>query len=197
MTGRRIVGALLTVMAICAVAAPMKADAETQSLPLRVRVDSVLAANTGKGADKELVLSGMSERLKSMFDYTTYHLVLHQELETVCGKYVTFELPGGRILQIAPHSIIENMISMELVLFEGTRPLMTTDMRLINHAVLIVGGPKYQQGMLITIITMGSNDLPDRPHDHHHAPHQAMAAPPHATSDAGPMPQNTDSAPQQ
>ncbi len=98
-----------------------------------------------------------------MFDYTTYHLVLHQELETVCGKQVTFELPGGRILQIAPHSIIQNMISMELVLFEGTRPLMTTDLRLINHAVLIVGGPKYQQGMLITIITMGSNDLPDRP----------------------------------
>jgi hypothetical protein len=197
MTGRRIVGALLTVLAICTVAVPMEAGAQTQSLPLRVRVDSVLAANTGKGADKELVLSGMSERLKSMFDYTTYHLVLHQELETVCGKYVTFELPGGRILQIAPHSIIENMISMELVLFEGTRPLMTTDMRLINHAVLIVGGPKYQQGMLITIITLSSNDLPDRPHDHHRAPHQAMSAPPHATSDAGPMPQNTDSAPQQ
>ena len=155
MTGRRMVGALLTVMAICAVAAPIKASAETQSLPLRVRVDSVLAANTGKGADKELVTSGMDERLKSMFDYTTYHLVLHQELETVGGKYVTSELPGGRILQIAPHSIIENMISMELVLFEGTRPLMTTDMRLINHAVLIVGGPKYQQGMLITIIMLG------------------------------------------
>ena len=190
------VGALLTVMAICAVAAPIKASAETQSLPLRVRVDSVLAANTGKGADKELVTSGMDERLKSMFDYTTYHLVLHQELETVCGKYVTFELPGGRILQIAPHSIIENMISMELVLFEGTRPLMTTDMRLINHAVLIVGGPKYQQGMLITIITLGSNDLPDRPHDHRRGPHQAMAAPPSAANMA-PLPPNNDSAPQQ
>jgi hypothetical protein len=197
MTGRRIVGALLTVMAICTVAAPMKAGAETQSLPLRVRVDSVLAANTDKGIDRALAVSGIGERLKAMFDYTTYHLVVHQELETVCGKQVTFELPGGRILQIVPHSIIDNMISMELVLFEGTRPLMTTDLRLINHAVLIVGGPKYQRGMLITIITMGSNDLADRPHDHHREPHPALAAPPPGTSDASPMPENTDSAPQQ
>ena len=68
MTGRRIVGALLTVMAICAVAAPMKAGAESQSLPLRVRVDSVLAANTDKGIDRALAVSGIGERLKAMFD---------------------------------------------------------------------------------------------------------------------------------
>jgi hypothetical protein len=191
------VGVLLTVMAIYAVAAPMRAAAESQSPPLRVRVDSVLAANTDKGIDPALAVSGIGERLKSMFDYTTYHLILHQELETVCGKHVTFELPGGRILQIAPHSIIENMISMELVLFEGTRPLMTTDLRLINHAVLIVGGPKYERGMLITVITMGSNDMPDHPREHHRAPHQAMAAPTPGTSDAGPMPEDTDSTQQQ
>ncbi|HEY1852095.1 MAG TPA: hypothetical protein VGG60_13795 [Candidatus Binataceae bacterium] len=197
MTGRQIFGVLLTVLAICAFTAPMGAAAESQSLPLRVRVDSVLAANTDKGIDPALAVSGIGERLKTMFDYSTYHLVLHQELETVCGKQVTFELPGGRILQIAPHAIVQNMISMELVLFEGTRPLMTTDLRLINHAVLIVGGPKYERGMLITIITMGSNDLPDRPREHRRVPHPAMAAPAPGAADAAPLPPNNDSPPQQ
>ena len=55
---------------------------------------------------------------------------------------VVFEMPGGRILHIAPSSVLDNMISMEIVLFEGTRPLMTTDLKLMNHAVLIVAGPR-------------------------------------------------------
>jgi hypothetical protein len=53
-----------------------------------------------------------------------------------------------------------------LVVFDGARPVMTTDLKLMNHGILIVGGPRYQQGMLLTIIATDTNDAPaEAPHD--------------------------------
>ena len=105
---------------------------------------------------------------------------------------VVFEMPGGRILHIAPSSVLDNMISMEIVLFEGTRPLMTTDLKLMNHAVLVVGGPRYQQGMLITMI---STDAPDRPGTHGVAPEAIPPPPAPALPDAGAIPADPTSSP--
>jgi hypothetical protein len=195
MIERRNHGLLLTILAICVLAAPLQALAQAQRpRSILIRVDSILAANTGKGMDAQLSSSVIGSRLKALFEYTTYRLVLHQERQTRCGRMVVFEMPGGRILHIAPNSVLDNMISMEIVLFEGTRPLMTTDLKLMNHAVLVVGGPRYQQGMLITMI---STDARDRPDTHGMAP-QAMTpllpAPP--LPDAGAIPAESPSSPQ-
>lgn len=154
-------GLLLALVALCLLALPLDAQAQSDHRhSVRIRVDSVLAANTGRGMDAQLASSVIGARLKALFEYSTYRLVMHQEQRTFCGRTVSFEMPGGRILHIAPLAVEGNMISMELVMFEGTRPLMTTDLKLMNHAVLVVGGPRYEQGMLITMI---STDAADRP----------------------------------
>jgi len=151
---RRTAVLLLTVIAICTLVSPREASAQNpHPRTIRIRVDSILAANTGEGMDNKLSSSPIGKRLKAIFEYTTYRLVMHQEQQTLCGRKITFETPGGRILNIAPLSVVGNMISMELVFFEGTRPVMTTELRLINHAVLVLGGPRYQQRMLITMIS--------------------------------------------
>jgi hypothetical protein len=64
----------------------------------------------------------------------------------------------------------------------------------MNHAVLVVGGPRYQQGMLITMI---STDARDRPDTHGMAP-QAMTPPLPAPPlpDAGAIPAESPSSPQ-
>ncbi|MGH8013987.1 MAG: hypothetical protein ACREQ4_15975 [Candidatus Binataceae bacterium] len=118
-------------------------------------MDSVLAADTHEGMDQRLN-PHMAERFKALFDYSTYRLVRHQEEEAICGRMLSFNLPGGRILHIAPHSVEGNMITMELMLFQGSRPIMTTDLKLMDGGVLIVGGPRYDQGMLITSIVAAS-----------------------------------------
>ncbi len=187
MIERRTPGLLLTIVAIWLLALPLQALAQAERPhSILIRVDSVLAANTGKGMDASLSSSVIGTRLKALFEYTTYRLVMHQQQQTVCGRMVSFEMPGGRILHIAPNSVIDNMISMELVLFEGTRPLMTTDLKLMNHAVLIVGGPRYHEGMLITMI---STDAFDR-RSPHGLPPEAIPPPPSPPpmSGAGPIP---------
>jgi hypothetical protein len=171
---RRTVALLLTVIAIWTLASPHDGLAQNQHpRTIRIRVDSILAANTGGGMDDKLSSSVIGKRLKALFEYTTYRLVMHQEKQTVCGRKITFETPGGRILNIAPLSVVDNMISMELVFFEGTRPLMTTDLRLINHAVLVLGGPRYLQGMLITMISTDAADSPSI----HRGPPEALPSP--------------------
>jgi hypothetical protein len=195
MIERRSPGLLLTIVAMCVLAAPPQALAQTERpRSIVIRVDSVLAANTGKGMDAQLSSSVIGRHLKDLFEYTTYRLVMQQKRHTRCGRMVVFEMPGGRILHIAPSSVLDNMISMEIVLFEGTRPLMTTDLKLMNHAVLIVGGPRYQQGMLITMISTDASDRPETPGV---AP-EAITPPPPApqSPNAGAIPADSPSSPQ-
>jgi hypothetical protein len=112
-----------------------------------VRVDEVIAADTNEGVDQRLM--PLSPRLESLFGYTTYRLISHQVAPTEFGQMAAFSLPGGWIVHVEPNSVEGDMIAMELLLFQGARPMMTTDVKMRNHGMLIVGGPHYQQGMLI------------------------------------------------
>ena len=126
-----------------------------------IRVDSVLAADTHEGVDPHLAL--LSRKLQGLFSYSTYSLVSHQDGVTETGKMIAFELPGGKILHIQPRAIDGDMIAMEIVLFDGTRPMMTTDLKLKDNGTLIVGGPRYEQGMLIISIGASTGGHPWTP----------------------------------
>ena len=126
-----------------------------------LRVDEVIASDTGLGIDERLL--PMGARLESLFRYTTYRLISHQIGRTECGRTTAFTLPGGWIVHVEPSAVNDDMIAMELMLFQGARPMMTTDVKLRNHGVLIVGGPHYQQGMLIIPIGADAPDLATPP----------------------------------
>ncbi len=169
---RRSLNLALWLVALCALCAHGQASAQNRwAGTVKVRVDSVLATDTHEKIDARLS-SAMILRFKILFDFTAYQLVRRQEQRTKCGRIISFSLPGGRILRVAPQSIDGGMIAMELVLFDGARPMMTTDLKLMNHGILIVGGPRYQQGMLLTIIATDTNDAPAE------APHDASPPPP-------------------
>jgi hypothetical protein len=118
----------------------------------------------------------MGGRLESLFRYTTYRLISHQVGRTECGRTAAFTLPGGWIVHVEPSAVRDDMIAMELMLFQGARPMMTTDVRMRNHGMLIIGGPHYQQGMLI--IPIGAD-----------APELAMPSGPMPVSPEGRMPE--------
>ncbi len=147
--------ALVTVM-FTANGHVLAGNAPVRGRRISVHVDSVVASDTNEGVDKRL--ASMGQRLHSLFSYSTYRLVSHQDSQTEIGNLVSFDLPGGRILHVQPREVIGDMISMELVLFQGERPLMTTDLKLRDHGMLIVGGPRYEQGMLI--ISIGAETGP-------------------------------------
>jgi len=116
---------------------------------INVRVDSVLASDTNGGFDTQL--RAIQPELDA-FRYNTYKLISSQDKETPCGIMVPFMLPGGQILHLQPRSVVDQTIAMGFALFQGPRPMMMTDLKLKNNGVLIVGGPHYEQGMLILSI---------------------------------------------
>jgi hypothetical protein len=149
---------VLLVAALCAIAAQGRAAAQpTHPQVIVIQIDSVLAADTNQGVDPQL--GTMGPRLKKLFNYTTYHLVSAESRRTEMGKMIEFTMPGGRVLHIEPRSVDGNMIAMEVLLFQGEKPMLTTDLKLPDRGRLIVGGPRYQQGALI--ITIGANMVGD------------------------------------
>lgn len=159
-----------------AAARALQAKAAKLHRVVLLSVDEVLAADTGEGIDARLL--PMGGRLESLFRYTTYRLISHQIGRAECGRSAAFTLPGGWIVQVEPNSVRDNMIAMELMLFNGARPMMTTDIRMRNHGMLIIGGPHYRQGMLI--IPIGAD-----------APELAMPSGPIPVSPEATMPEMT------
>jgi len=134
-----------------------QAKAPKRHRVILLHVDEVIAADTGEGIDQRLL--PMGGRLESLFRYTTYRLISHQVGRTECGRTAAFTLPGGWIVHVEPSAVSDDMIAMELMLFQGARPMMTTDVRMRNHGMLIIGGPHYQQGMLIIPIGADAPEL--------------------------------------
>src|SRR6267143_1861231 len=100
---RNSTGVMLWMVALCALGAQGQALAQGRPLrSIRVHVDSVLATDTHKGMDARLAATSVGDRLRAVFDYTTYRLLKQDEEETVYGQAVAFNLPGGRILHVAP-----------------------------------------------------------------------------------------------
>jgi hypothetical protein len=159
----------LTFLIIATTAFGMAGVSYGQPSPKQVNVyiDSVMAADTNEGTDPRL--APMGQKLRGLFGFSTYSLIGHNEGQTDCGKMIAFTLPGGKILHVQPRAIDGDMIAMEIVLFDGTRPMMTTDLKLKNNGTLIVGGPRYEQGMMIISIGASTGGTP---------PMQAQATPP-------------------
>src|SRR6202162_438269 len=163
----------LTFLIIATTAFGLRAVSYAQPAPKQVNVyiDSVMAADTNEGTDPRL--APMGQKLRGLFGFSTYSLIGHNEGQTDCGKMIAFTLPGGKILHVQPRAIDADMIAMEIVLFDGTRPMMTTDLKLKNNGTLIVGAPRYEQGMIIISIGASTSGTP---------PMQAQSSPAEATT---------------
>jgi len=173
----RVSGKALGFAVLLITIAPQLALAQIAGRPIAVHIDSVLAADTNKGFDTRL--APMSHRLKKLFRYSTYRLESHQEAITECGHMIGFSLPGGLILHVEPRRIEGDMIEMGVSLFQGEHPMMTTDFHLMNRGVLMLGGPRYEQGTLI--ISIAAEAMPLHPP---FAFPNASPLPPHAEPNA-------------
>jgi hypothetical protein len=172
--------ASLLIAAMLTLSAQGSAYAQSARYSVKVRVESVLATDTHKGMDPKLDSGPIGRSLKSIFDYSTYRVLKWDELATICGRAVAFNLPGGRILHVAPMALEGDMIMMELVLFEGAHSIMRTQLKLMNHGTLILVGPRDLHETYITAITTETSG--------HRLPDEADLPPPPPAMNGEPAP---------
>ena len=151
MIGRRTVAAC-TVAGIAALAVVGGLSAGTaQNVDLII--GSVLATDAGQEFDSRLI--AMKPQFESLFRYSSYRLMKEERRTIGWGEGASFDIPGGRYLVVAPQELRDSKVTMKIMLLEGGRPLVDTSVALRNHGVLLLGGPKQQEGVLI--ISIGAN----------------------------------------
>ena len=127
--------------------------AENLSTPeegIEVRIDTVLAGNSGKGFDP--ALRPLKEPFRGLLPYSSYRLVQGERRVAVWRREEQFMLPGQRYLVIIPRGVQGDRVSLSLMLMQGSRPLVNTVLSLKDNGTFLVAGPRYDGGVLIFAI---------------------------------------------
>jgi len=117
---------------------------------VELRIETVLATNSSQEIDQRL--GQIRRQLNNLFRYSSYRLVKEESRRTRWGIPASFNIPGGRYLQVIPKSYRDNRVSMRVVLIEGDKPMVDTNLILRNGGVFFVGGRRHQEGVLIISI---------------------------------------------
>jgi len=132
---------------------PAAADEEVE-----VRIDTVLASNSGKVFDP--ALAALRQPFVGLLPYSSYRLVQGEQRRVAWKREAEFLLPGGRYLVVIPRGYKDGRVLLNLMLISGTRPLVNTALALKNHGVFLVAGPSYEGGTLIIAIGAGTPTQP-------------------------------------
>jgi hypothetical protein len=136
------------------VLAPNGSDAgDTLATPedgVEVRIDTVWASNAGKAFDP--ALAPLKRPFHGLFPYSSYRLIQGERRVMPWKREERFLLPGGRYLVILPRGVQDDRLSLGVMLIQGSRPLVNTILTLKNRGVFLVGGPRYNDGVLIIAI---------------------------------------------
>jgi hypothetical protein len=148
---------LLWLLASSFAAMQGQAVAQCNGASLRIRVDSVEAGEAKAWVDPRLGAETRG-RLLTLFDYSSYRLLMTEEVDTPCGQPVVFNLPGDRILHVWPLAIHGNLIAVDLVMFAGARAVMRTQLKVIKGGLLVLVGSQSQQGADLTNLRIDAAD---------------------------------------
>jgi hypothetical protein len=130
------------------------AQETTPDSGVEVRIDTVLASNSGEAFDP--ALASLQRPFLGLFPYSSYRLIQGERRQVGWKREEQFLLPGGRYLVIMPRGLKNDRVSLNVMLIQGTRPLVNTVLSLKNHGTFLVGGPHYGEGVLIIAIGAGT-----------------------------------------
>lgn len=133
------------VVAVLAVL-PFALAAEAQER-VALEVGTVLATNSSTHMDAQL--ASVRGQLERLFQYSSYRLVKQEKSDVSCGKPASFEIPGGRHLQVMAKDTRGGRVSLNVALMKDRHVLMRTDLTLGKRGTIMVGGPRYENGVLI------------------------------------------------
>jgi hypothetical protein len=112
-----------------------------------IEVGTVLATNASSQIDAQL--ASIRGQLQRLFQYSSYRLVKQEQSDLSCGKPASFEIPGGRHLQVMAKDTRGGRVSLSVALMKERHVLMRTDLTLGKRGTIMVGGPRYEDGVLI------------------------------------------------
>ena len=119
----------------------------------RVAVDVGVVVASHEGTTMDPALSSIRNQLQSMFNYSSYRMVDRLKRSLSVGETGEFVLPGNRSMRVTPAPAKGDKVRLAVQVMEGERNLVSTTLGLSRGGMVILGGPSYQKGVLILIIS--------------------------------------------
>ncbi len=116
-----------------------------------VSISTVVASNDRRSFDPRL--EHIRSELKPL-RFKNYRMLGQESRDLTGGDQCGIELPGGRYLHITTKENTAEYLRMNILLNEGNRPIINTDVKLDHDSVVVLGGPKDERGTLL--ITIGT-----------------------------------------
>jgi hypothetical protein len=136
---------VLLLLAAITVSAPARSQS---SVSLTVQV--IHASNAGTSVDP--ALAKIRAQLGSM-KYSSYKLLETRPFSTALGAKHAMPLPGGRTLDLYPFGLSGGSLELLVTITDGSKRLLDTTFRLSNNGTILVGGPAYNDGVLLVAIS--------------------------------------------
>lgn len=119
--------------------------------PVSIDVGVVVASN--EGARMDPALASIKAKLQSMFNYSSYRMLDRMKKPLAVGETGEFALPGNRSMRVTPAPASGPKVRLAVQVMEGHRNLLSTTLGLSRGGMVLVGGPSYQNGVMILIIS--------------------------------------------
>ena len=122
----------------------------------------IFLASNQPGAAPDPRLAGLIAQLRKAIPYSSFQLLSAPRGRTEVGKVWRTELPGGevqkgRVLELTPMAIDRAVIQIQAKIIQGksvSETLVDTTLKLQSGGPpVVIGGPAYQNGVLVIVIS--------------------------------------------
>ena len=96
-------------------------------------------------------------RLRQVFRYTDYTSLARYRAEVPIGTKQSWPIPGNRQLEVMPEQVVNSVVQMRLRLARGNMTELKTHIHAQPGHPAIIGGPPYNDGVLIIVIWANPN----------------------------------------
>ncbi len=108
----------------------------------------VIYASTGP-QNVDPSLNKIISELKSVFKYTSYSVLKDQRLKLGFNEKGKIDLPENRTLVIMPSNMNGKRIPYQINIQKDGQPIFQTQVLLKNNGSITIGGPQFNNGILL------------------------------------------------
>ena len=94
-------------------------------------------------------IQSIVREMKSVFKYTQYRLIKTQTLTLGENQEGRMALPGRRTLVMTPVNRADSRITYRIRIEKNRSPVFRTQVMLLNHSSITIGGPRFKNGVLL------------------------------------------------
>ncbi len=140
-------GFLLAVFFLFSFLSTLAASAQ---VPVRIRV--ILASNVGQNIDP--TLSDVHKELGSLFNFTSYRLLRDELMNLVPNRTVTVQgRRPGRSMEVTLVGFHRDHAQLRIRVIREGVDLLNTQVRLSPGRTVLIGGPRYGEGVVIFAVS--------------------------------------------